>query len=85
MEPSRRAVVGSYAAHFTPPENRHMYGAEASAHTSAVIAKVRDEVIVTPFYERRFFERLDLAAILGDDYDIDDLWCSWTQLKFGAR
>ena len=59
MEPKRRAVVSSYATHFSPPESRYIHGVEASAHTGAVINKVRVDVCDTPFYEQ-----LDIAALL---------------------
>jgi len=61
MEPKRRAVVSSYANHFSPPEDRCIHGVEASAHTGAVIDKVRVDVRDTPFYGQ-----LDLAALLPD-------------------
>mmetsp|Transcript_33702 Transcript_33702/g.76077 ORF Transcript_33702/g.76077 Transcript_33702/m.76077 type:complete len:496 (+) Transcript_33702:80-1567(+) len=66
MEPKRRAVVSSYAAHFSPPANKYLSGAEASTHTSAVIRKVRVDVRSTPFYGL-----LDLAASLPNRYDPD--------------
>ncbi|EJK74180.1 hypothetical protein THAOC_04156, partial [Thalassiosira oceanica] len=67
MEPNRRAVLSSYASHFSPPAERYINGIEASKHTSAVIDKVRADVRSTPFYRQ-----LDLAASLPNRFGIDD-------------
>ena len=90
MEPNRRAVLSSYATHFSPPKSSYIQGVEASAHTSAVIDKVRADVHDTPFYEQ-----LDFAALLrkrdGPDedtshYDFDDFYHNPTaRVKFSAR
>ena len=87
MEPNRRAVVSSYATHFSSPANKYLSGAEASTHTSAVIDKVRVDVRSTPFYGL-----LDLASVMPNRYDPDAFYGrgsinhdSIVQVKLGAR
>ena len=87
MEPKRRAVVSSYATHFSPPANNYLNGPEASAHTRAVINKVRADVRVAPFYGL-----LDTAARLPNRYDPDAFFGRgsinqdpFVQVKIGAR
>ena len=69
MEPNRRAVLSSYATHFSPPAKWHIRGVEASNHTSSVIDKVRVDVHSTPFYGL-----LDRAARLPNPSPSTDRW-----------
>jgi len=81
MEPKRRAVVSSYANHFSPPaNNKYMDGDVAAFHTSAVIRKVRVDIPSSPFYGR-----LDFAASLPNRYNPQDLLHDRiTRVKYGA-
>ena len=82
MEPNRRAVVSSYATHFTPPAESYIRGVEASAHTSAVIDKVRADV-----RNAHFYGLLDRAASLPNCRGFDDSFYHdrIARVKFSAR
>ena len=64
METNRRAVVGSYVAHYQEPEGQYVGAIEFSRNASATISAVRRDVPNTPFYKR-----LDVANMLPDRYN----------------